>query len=94
MAPLAGMSKHWTAASAQLPQGWEISGVVKGPRQADLAIHGLTWTAWAASDGQRERRNHRSAAGADERVGGASTMRCHLGPPPREFPKWCRAQRI
>jgi hypothetical protein len=53
MARPAGRSKHWTAASAQLPQGWELRGVVKGPRQADPAIHGSTWTAWAAGDGQR-----------------------------------------
>ena len=38
-----------------LPRGgeWEIRGVVKGPRQADPAIHGASWTAWAAGDGQR-----------------------------------------
>jgi hypothetical protein len=53
MAPLAGMSKHWTAASAQLRQGWEISGVVNGPREADPAIDGATWTAWAAGKDQR-----------------------------------------
>jgi hypothetical protein len=53
MATLAGMSKHWTAASAQLPHGWELRAVVKGPRQADPAIHGATWTAWAAGDVQR-----------------------------------------
>jgi hypothetical protein len=53
MAPLAGMSKHWTAASAQLRQGWEISGVVKGPRVADPAIEGETWTAWATGDDER-----------------------------------------
>ena len=52
---LAGMSKYWTSASAMLARGgdWELRGVVKGPRQADPAIHGLTWTAWAAGDGQR-----------------------------------------
>jgi hypothetical protein len=27
--------------------------MVKGPRQADPAIHGATWTAWATGDGQR-----------------------------------------
>ena len=54
MAPLAGMSKYWTTASAMLPRGdWEVRGVVKGPRQAEPAIHGSTWTAWAAGDGQR-----------------------------------------
>lgn len=53
MAPLAGMSKHWTAVSAQLPQGWEIRGVAEGPRQVNPVIHGSTWTAWAAADGQR-----------------------------------------
>ena len=53
MAPLAGMSKHLTTAPAQLPQGWEICGVVKGPRQAEPAIHGSTWTAWAAGDDER-----------------------------------------
>jgi len=33
MAPLAGMSKYWTEASAMLPKGgdWELRGVVKGP---------------------------------------------------------------
>jgi len=55
MAPLAGMSKYWTSASAMLPQGgrWELRGVVKGPRQADPAIHGPTRTAWASGDGGR-----------------------------------------
>jgi len=55
MAPLAGMSKYWTEASAMLPKGgeWELRGVVKGPRQADPAIHGATWTALATGDGQR-----------------------------------------
>jgi len=55
MAPLAGMSKYWTDASALLPKGgeWEIRGVVKGPRQADPAIHGAAWTAWATGDDQR-----------------------------------------
>jgi len=55
MAPLAGMSKYWTDASAMLPKGgeWEIRGVVKGPRQADPAIHGATWTAWATGEDLR-----------------------------------------
>ena len=53
MAPLAGMSKYWTQASALLLNGWEIRGVVKGPRQADPTINGSTWTAWAAGGGQR-----------------------------------------
>ena len=55
MAPLAGMSKDRTSASAMLPRGggWEICGVVKGPRQADPALHGSTWTAWATGDGNR-----------------------------------------
>jgi len=55
MAPLAGMSKYWTEASAMLPKGsgWEVRGVVKGPRLADPAIHGETWTAWATGQGQR-----------------------------------------
>jgi hypothetical protein len=53
MAPLAGMPKYWTQASAQLPHGWELRGVVKGPRQAEPTIHGSTWTAWATGDGQR-----------------------------------------
>jgi len=55
MAPLAGMSKYWTSAMAMLPRGgdWELRGVVRGPRQADPVIHGSTWTAWAACDGQR-----------------------------------------
>jgi len=55
VAPLTGVSKYWTSASAMLPRsgGWEIRRVVKGPRPADLAIHGATRTAWAAGDGQR-----------------------------------------
>ena len=49
------MGKYWTSASAMLPRGggWELQGVVKGPRLADPAIHGSTWTAWAAGDGKR-----------------------------------------
>ena len=45
--------KYWTSASAMLPQGWELQGVVKGPRVADPAIQGATWTAWAAGDDER-----------------------------------------
>jgi hypothetical protein len=50
------MSKYWTEASAMLPRGGdcELRGVVKGPRQADPAIHGATWTAWATGDGRVE----------------------------------------
>ena len=47
------MSKHWTAASAQLPQGWEIRGVAEGPHGAVPALYEGVWTAWAAGDGQR-----------------------------------------
>ena len=51
MAQLAGMSKYWASASAMLPRsgGWEIRGVVQGPRQANLTIHGATWMAWGAA---------------------------------------------
>ena len=34
-------------------EGGRFAGVVIGPRQADPIIHGATWTAWAAGDGQR-----------------------------------------
>jgi hypothetical protein len=64
MAPLAGMTKYWTQASAYLPNGWELRGVVKGPRQADPAIHGATWTAWATGDGQRAEGHGDTAEGA------------------------------
>jgi hypothetical protein len=37
MAPLAGLSKAWTAACAALPLGWELRGLVLGPRVADHA---------------------------------------------------------
>ncbi len=50
MAPLSGLSKAWIAAEAAKPAGWSILGVARGPRQADPAIHGVTWVAWARPD--------------------------------------------
>jgi hypothetical protein len=47
MAPQAGMSKAWAAAEASLPRGWELRGLVLGPRVADPAIDGAHWVAWA-----------------------------------------------
>jgi hypothetical protein len=41
------MSKAWTAAEASLPNGWELRGLVLGPRVADPAIDGAHWVAWA-----------------------------------------------
>lgn len=47
MPPLAGLSKAWTEAEASLPLGWELRGLVLGPRIADPAIDGAHWVAWA-----------------------------------------------
>lgn len=55
MAPLAGLTKGWTATEAALPLGWELRGLVLGPRVADPAIDGARWVAWArAKEGSRD----------------------------------------
>lgn len=55
MAPLAGLSKAWTEASGALPLGWELRGLVLGPRVADPAIDGPHWVAWArAKEGSKD----------------------------------------
>ena len=54
MAPIAGMSKAWVEAEAALPREWELGGVVLGPREADPAIDGRHWVAWArAKEGSK-----------------------------------------
>jgi hypothetical protein len=64
MAPLAGLTKSWTDASAMLLLGWELRGVAKGPRTADPIIDGDGWTAWAAGDGRSVEGHGATAEGA------------------------------
>jgi len=42
-----GLTKAWTAADANLPEGWELRGVAKGPRAHDPEIASREWCAWA-----------------------------------------------
>lgn len=43
----AGISRAWAVADRALPSGWELRGLVLGPRVADPAIDGAHWVAWA-----------------------------------------------
>ena len=55
MAPPTNLSKAWAAAESALPRGWELRGLVLGPRVADPAIDGPHWVAWArAKDGSKD----------------------------------------
>jgi hypothetical protein len=45
--PKAGLTYAWIDAEATLPTGWQIMGVVRGPREVDPTIRSATWTAWA-----------------------------------------------
>lgn len=47
MPALTGISRAWVAAQAALPLGWELLGVVKGPRVADPQVNSPDWCAWA-----------------------------------------------
>jgi len=58
MAPLAGLSSAWTAASAALPLGWELRGLAKGPRDAGPHIGSENWVAWARPSTAVERPRH------------------------------------
>ena len=51
-----GLNRAWTAASAALPNGWELRGLVIGPRFADPAIEGPNWVAWALAKQLRQLR--------------------------------------
>ena len=42
-----GLTECWRGAMAAKPSTWELRGVALGPREADPAIHGPTWVAWA-----------------------------------------------
>jgi len=42
-----GLTGCWRGAMAAKPSTWAIRGVALGPRDADPAIRGATWTAWA-----------------------------------------------
>jgi len=55
MADSAAISKAWAAAERALPGGWELRGLVLGPRVADPAIDGAHWVAWArAADDSKD----------------------------------------
>lgn len=55
MPAIANLSKAWTKAEAALPRGWELRGIVLGPRVADPAIDGAHWVAWArAKEGPKD----------------------------------------
>jgi hypothetical protein len=47
--PEAGLTESWNAAEAALPVGWELMGVVRGPRDADPQIRSEAWVAWMRS---------------------------------------------
>ena len=42
-----GLSKAWVEAEAARPDGWELLGVAKGPRELDPRIASAEWVAWA-----------------------------------------------
>jgi len=49
-----GLTKCWREAMAAKPSDWELRGVVLGPREADPAIRGPRWAAWAVGpNGER-----------------------------------------
>ena len=55
MLPRASLAKAWTEAEAALPKGWELRGLVLGPRVADPAVDGPHWVARArAKDGSKD----------------------------------------
>ena len=47
------LDRAWIAAEASLPQGWQLMGLARGPREADPKIMGSSWVAWAKSQGER-----------------------------------------
>jgi hypothetical protein len=49
-----GLTECWREAMAAKPSGWELRGLVLGPREADPVIQGRSWFAWAVGpDGRR-----------------------------------------
>jgi hypothetical protein len=46
MPALSGLSKAWVEAEPARPDGWELLGVAKGPRELDLHIASAEWVAW------------------------------------------------
>ena len=66
MAPLAGMSQVLDPSLGHAAPRQRLAAARrrKGPRQADPAIHGATWTAWATGDGQRVEGHGDTAEGA------------------------------
>ncbi len=44
---LSGLTEAWVEAEAALPNGWQLLGVVKGPRRVDPSISSAEWCAWA-----------------------------------------------
>ena len=47
MPALSGLGKAWVEAEAARPDGWELLGVAKGPRELDPRIASAEWVAWA-----------------------------------------------
>ena len=47
MAAVDGISEAWIEAEAALPDGWEVRGVARGPREVDPQIQSAEWAAWA-----------------------------------------------
>lgn len=48
------LTQAWTRASAALPLGWRLRGVVQGPREADPVIRSDSWVAFARGpEGER-----------------------------------------
>ena len=51
-----GLTECWREAEAAKPSTWKVRGVALGPREADPAIDGATWVAWAT--GPKDKRLH------------------------------------
>ena len=55
-----GLTECWREAEAAKPSTWKVRGVALGPREADPAIEGETWVAWAT--GPKDKRLQGSGA--------------------------------
>lgn len=60
MPAFSGLSKAWVEAEAARPDGWELLGVAKGPRELDPRIASAEWVAWARP--VREQADYRAYA--------------------------------
>jgi hypothetical protein len=42
-----GLTECWRETAAAKQSNWQLRGLVLGPREANPAIHGAVWYAWA-----------------------------------------------